>query len=78
MLRFRLQVSKTLAGNMQIVTPKRGAFFPTIFRFGGKIAVALGSGVTATRHALDVKFEVQVLTPQLKRPSARGSFIFFA
>ena len=31
---------------------------------GGKIAVALGSGVTATRHALDVKFGVRIPAPQ--------------
>ncbi len=26
----------------------------------------MGDGVTATRHALDVKFEVQILVAQLK------------
>ena len=33
-----------------------------------KYAPSLGSGVMATRHALDVKFKVQVLTPQPTNP----------
>jgi hypothetical protein len=48
--------------------PKKRNYFPIIFKFGGKIAVALGSGVTATRHALDVKFGVQIPAPQLEDP----------
>lgn len=33
----------------------------------GKILVAVGSGATAARHALDVKIEVRILAPQLKK-----------
>lgn len=37
---------------------------PTKKEEGGKIPAVLGSGVTVTRHALDVKFEVRILAPQ--------------
>jgi hypothetical protein len=56
--------------------PKERNFFTNIFRIGGKIAVALGSGVTATRHALDVKFGVRIPAPQLEDPPVKAGLCF--
>jgi hypothetical protein len=36
-------------------------------KFSGKIRTVLGSGVTVTRHALDVEFGVRIPAPQLKK-----------
>jgi hypothetical protein len=33
-------------------------------KFNGKIPIALGSGVTVTRYALDVEFGVRIPAPQ--------------
>ncbi len=42
----------------------------------GKIAVALGSGEMASHHALDVRFEVRILAPQLQKVLRFGGFFF--
>lgn len=44
-----------------------GKLLPPKKESGGKIPAVLGSGVMATRHTLDVKFGVQVPTPQLEK-----------
>lgn len=37
----------------------------------------LGIGEMASRRALDAKFEVQILDPQLKTPSYEGVFVVY-
>lgn len=37
----------------------------------------LGIGEMASRRALDAKFEVQILDPQLKTPSYEGVFVIY-
>ena len=48
-----------------------------VFRFSGKIPVALGIGATAARHALDVEIGVRIPDPQLEEgPPFRRIFLF--
>jgi hypothetical protein len=42
----------------------------------GKIPVALGSGATAARHALDVKIGVRIPAPQQEKAQKSNSGLF--